>query len=109
MYEGKNKISPKVTLRSELQYLTSPQAYGDWLFGLLECSILPHIIVTVSDQWNVGVTKEHFYMGSVAGVYGAHRLQLSYGKTREGINCSGGVCRLMPATEGLYLSYNFDF
>lgn len=108
IYEGKNKLSSKVTLRSELQYLMSKQAQGDWVFGLVECSILPHIMVTLSDQWNIGTTKEHFYMGSIAGSFGAHRLQLSYGKTREGINCSGGVCRLMPATQGVYLSYNFD-
>ena len=40
---------------------------------------------------------------------GAHRLQLSYGKTRAGYNCSGGVCRFVPASKGLQASYNFTF
>lgn len=48
-------------------------------------------------------------MFAAAGTYGPHRLQISYGRTRKGINCSGGVCRMMPATEGVYLSYNVNF
>lgn len=108
VYDGKHRISPKVTLRTELQYLTTRQDKGDWCYLLAECSVLPYLLFSISDQWNVGGTKEHFYMGSVAALFGAHRLQLSYGKTREGINCAGGVCRLMPAMEGLFFTYNFE-
>lgn len=108
IYEGKHKLSKKVNLRMELQYMTSPNAYKDWLYGMLECSLAPHFVFSISDLWNVGTTKEHFYMAAVAGTFGRHRLQLSFGKTREGINCSGGVCRMMPATQGLYLSYNLS-
>jgi hypothetical protein len=75
----------------------------------VECSVLPRFIFSVSDQWNAGVTDKHYYMVSAAGMFGNHRLQLSYGRTRRGINCSGGVCRMMPATEGVYLSYNLNF
>lgn len=106
IYEGKHKLSKKVSLRTELQYLHSPNAHKDWLYGMAEVSLAPYFVFSVSDLWNVGATKEHFYMGAVAGVFGRHRVQLSYGKTREGINCSGGVCRMMPATEGIYLTYN---
>ena len=106
VYEGKHKLSPKVTLRTELQYFMSREAEGDWLFGLVECALAPHFVFSISDLWNAGVTKEHFYMGSVAWSGEAHRLQLSYGKTVDGVNCSGGVCRYMPATRGLYLTYS---
>lgn len=109
VYDGKHKLSPKVTLRTELQYLATRQDRGDWIYGMAECSVLPYLVFSISDQYNLGSTGVHFYMGSVAALTGAHRLQLSYGKTREGINCSGGVCRLMPAMEGLFLTYNSEF
>ena len=48
-------------------------------------------------------------MGSLAYATGSHRLQLGYGRTRAGVNCSGGVCRYMPETKGIYLSYNGSF
>lgn len=109
VYDGKHRLSKKVTLRTEAQYLTSKQADGDWLYGLAEVSVAPHLLFSIADQWNVGRTDKHYPMVSVAGTYGSQRLQLSYGKTREGINCSGGVCRLMPATEGWNLSYQINF
>ncbi|MBR6432885.1 MAG: hypothetical protein IKS70_00580 [Bacteroides sp.] len=109
IYDGKHKLSQRLSLRTELQYLHTRQAEKDWLFALVECSVLPRFIFSVSDQWNAGVTDKHYYMVSAAGMFGNHRLQLSYGRTRRGINCSGGVCRMMPATEGVYLSYNLNF
>lgn len=109
IYDGKHKLSDRVSLRTELQYLHTRQAEKDWMFGLVECSLLPHFVFTASDLWNSGTTDKHYYMLSAAGMFGKHRLQLSYGRTRKGINCSGGVCRLMPATEGIYLSYNVNF
>lgn len=109
VYDGKYRLSRKSVLRTEAQYLHSRQAEGDWLYGLAEWSLAPHFIFSLSDLWNTGTTDKHYPMASVAFGYKAHRLQLSYGRTREGINCSGGVCRLMPATEGWYLSYNVNF
>ena len=32
-----------------------------------------------------------------------------YGRTRAGYNCSGGVCRWIPAQKGFTLSYNYNF
>lgn len=109
IYDGKHKISRSLGLRTELQYLHTKQAEGDWLYGMAEFSIGKHLIVSVSDQYNAGETKEHYPMLAVAGTYAAHRLQLSYGRTRAGINCSAGVCRYMPETKGLYLSLNLAF
>lgn len=108
IYDAKHRLTPTVTLRNELQYLHSRQAEGSWLFGLLECSVAPHWVFTFSDLWNPTTTRKHYYMASVATIFNQHRLQLSYGTTRAGINCSGGVCRYMPATEGLFLTYNLS-
>lgn len=122
--EGKYQFSPKLTLRGEAQYLHTKQDQKDWWFGLLELSVLPNFMFTVSDQFNANVPyytasgavdnnkvthKEHYLMGAVTYTHGAHRLQLSYGKTRAGYNCSGGVCRYVPASKGVQASYTFNF
>ncbi len=107
--EGKYQINKKFTLRGELQYLSTSQDQGDWAFGLLELSALPYLMFTVSDMWNTGETDIHYYMASVTGTYKAHRLMLGYGRTRAGYNCSGGVCRYVPASKGLNISYNYTF
>ena len=115
--EGKYTINKRLTLRGEAQYLHTKQDQGDWWYGLLELSVLPHFMFTVSDMYNAKVpntdetatSKQHFYMVSGCYTHGAHRLQLSYGKTRAGYNCTGGVCRYVPASKGLQVSYNFNF
>jgi hypothetical protein len=107
--EAKYRISPHLSLRSELQYLFTEQDEGDWAFGLLELSMAPHWMVSISDNYNVGDTHVHYYMGSVAYSTGAHRLQVGYGRTRASYQCSGGVCRFVPASKGLSLSYNYNF
>ena len=77
-------------------------------------------MITLSDMWNCGDnnaeqrpneknTHYHYYQALVTYNVGAHRLQVGYGRTREGINCSGGVCRVIPAQKGFTLSYNYNF
>ena len=107
--EGKYQFNDRYTLRGEFQYLNTKQDYGDWMYGLLELSVQPYLMLTVSDQWNNGDTDIHYYMASVTGNYKAHRLMVGYGRTRAGYNCSGGVCRWVPASKGLNISYNFTF
>lgn len=122
--EGKYQFSPKMTLRGEAQYLQTKQDQGDWYYGLLELSVLPYLMFTISDQYNAnvpyytenkqvddskGTHTQHYLLGSVTATYKAHRLQLSYGKTRAGYNCSGGVCRFVPASYGMTVSYNYNF
>ena len=103
------QIAPKAKLRGEVQYLTTPDDQGDWAFALLELSLAPRWMFTVSDMWNCGVTDIHYYQGLVTFNTGAHRIQAGYGRTRAGYNCSGGVCRYVPATKGFTLSYNYNF
>lgn len=107
--EGKYQFDKRFTLRGELQYLATKQDQGDWAYGLLELSVLPYFMFTVSDMWNCGDTGLHYYMGSATFNYNAHRLMLGYGRTRAGFNCSGGVCRYVPASKGVQLSYQFNF
>ena len=116
--EGKYKMSRKLTLRGEAQYLLTRHESGDWGFGLLELSVAPYLMFTVSDQ--IGRCEDastetgygdvkHYYNVSVTGNYKSHRLQVGYGRTRAGYNCTGGVCRYIPASKGVRISYNYNF
>lgn len=116
--DGMYQLAPKTKLRGEVQYLNTKQDQGDWVFGLLELSLAPHWMVTVSDMWNYGDsdpefysdnTHLHYYQGLVTYNIGSHRIQAGYGRTRAGYNCSGGVCRYVPATKGFTISYNYNF
>lgn len=107
--EGKYIVNRKVTLRGELQYLSTADDEGDWYYGLLECSLMPHWMFTISDMYNSEANNRHYYQGYITFNTGSHRLQLGYGRTRAGYNCSGGVCRYVPSTKGVTLSYNYNF
>lgn len=113
LVDAKVKMSRRCTLRAEYQYLATKQDKGDWMYGLVELSVLPYLMFSVSDQWNHGNpdhdARHHYYMATVTGNYKANRLMIGYGRTRAGYNCSGGVCRYVPASRGFQISYNFTF
>ena len=107
--EGKLSLGKKTTIRAEAQYLFTKDDKGDWTFGLIELSFAPYWMLTVSDLYNVGETHLHYYMGTVTFAAKSHRLQAGYGRTKDGYNCSGGVCQYIPASRGFMLSYNYNF
>jgi hypothetical protein len=109
VYDGKYRLTKRLTLRTELQYLTTKDDDKDWCYGLAELSVAPYLMFSLSDMWNNGSTKTHYYMAAITGNYKANRLMLSYGRTRAGYNCSGGVCRWVPATRGFQISYSYNF
>ncbi len=107
--DGKYRINNKFTVRGELQYLATGEDDSDWAAGLLELSFAPHWMFTVSDEWNCGVTDVHYYQVLLTFTGGSHRIQAGYGRTNDGYNCSGGVCRYVPSSRGFTLSYNYNF
>lgn len=126
--EGRNQISKKFTLRYELQYLMASRYsgttdetsdtfrkpiersnQGDWVFALVEASLFGNLMVFAQDMYNVGSTGLHYYNAGLTYNLGSHRIQMAYGRTKAGYNCSGGVCRYVPAFKGLQISYNMNF
>ena len=104
--------SKNFNLRIEAQYLTTRQDKGDWAYLGLEASLYKHWMVALADQYNTGLnggTDTHYYNAAVVWTLGSSRLQVGYGRTREGLNCTGGVCRKVPAQRGLTLSWNYLF
>ena len=115
--EGQWKMAKKAQLRWELQYLATDKDEGDWMGILVEASFAPHWMITLSDTYNNSrkvdgewlSQRRNYYKAMVTYSYKANRFSLSYGRTRSGYDCAGGVCRLVPATNGLSLTYNYTF
>lgn len=103
------KINRDMALRLELQYLYSTDYEKDWMAALVEFSIAPRWSFSVSDMYNNGSTKVHYYNGSVSYTRKSTRIQLGYARNRAGYVCSGGVCRYSPAYTGANLVVTSSF
>jgi len=113
------KIDKKNSLRMEAQYLSTEQDYGSFANLLLEWNISPHYSFSISDMVNVKPNRYsdnpapdkvlHYY--SAFGKYNINTssFTLAYIKQVEGVNCSGGVCRLEPAFSGVRFTITTNF
>jgi hypothetical protein len=121
--EMQYKIKPKHYLRFEVQGLFSEQdsvgrafdelGAGSMVLGLIEYSISPHWFFSVQNIYNFGNPNENFRLNypfvNVAYSDGPTRIQLGYGRQPSGIFCVGGVCRFVPASNGLQMSITSNF
>ena len=86
---------------------------GNWVMGLLEFNIAPKWFFTVLDEYNYGNPESdmrlHYYNAGFAYVHNATRIALNYGRQREGLLCVGGVCRQVPASNGITLTITSTF
>ena len=112
------KVNKKHVLRFEAEWLGSDSKYdaevddkraGDWIMGLVEWNFGKNWFISASDQYAYNDGKGNYYNLSVGYTKGASRLQVGYGKQREGIICIGGVCRQVPASNGLTVSLTTSF
>lgn len=107
------KFNTKTSLKAELQHLSTKQDDGDWAQVLFELNFAPTWFVTVTDQYNYGNENKdkrfHYPVVALGYTQDANRLQISYGKQREGIICIGGVCRAVPASNGLSIMLTSSF
>lgn len=115
------KVSKKHSLRFEGEWLGSDSHYdaadpehndrrgGDWVMGMVEWNIGSHWFITASDQYAYHDGTGNYPSVAVGYTSGATRLQLGYGKQREGMLCIGGVCRTVPASNGLTFSLTTSF
>ena len=115
------KVNKKHSLRFEAEWMGSDSHYdandpahsdrraGDWLMGLVEWNIGTNWFLSASDQYAYNDGIGNYYNLSVGYTHGATRLQVGYGKQREGLLCIGGVCRTVPASNGLTFSLTTSF
>jgi hypothetical protein len=106
-------LSDKHTIRTELQYLYSKQGEGSWMYAMVEYTLAPKWFFSVSDQYNydneITDKRIHYYGIAAAYAIGSTRISLNYGRQRAGIFCVGGVCRFVPAANGLTLTLTSSF
>lgn len=107
------KFNDTHTLRSEFQHLYTKKDQGSWAMALMEYSVAPHWFIAALDLYNYGNQVEskqvHYYNFSAGYAKNTMRFAIGYGKQREGIFCVGGVCRTVPASNGLTLSITSSF
>ena len=106
------KFDRKKSLRTEFQFMSTDQDFGDWVFALAEFSIAPHWTITLSDMYNledVRSAPHHYPRVDLFYTFKANKFSLSYIKQVEGIVCTGGICRLEPAFSGVRLAVNSTF
>lgn len=111
--EGTYKLTNKNALIVQVQNLSAKEETGSWGFGMVELTLAPNWFFAVVDQYNYGNEdpdqKLHYLLGSFGYSHNTTRIQLSYGRQRQGITCVGGVCRFVPASNGLSLSFTSSF
>ncbi|HEU4719119.1 MAG TPA: DUF6029 family protein, partial [Bacteroidia bacterium] len=89
------------------------QDQGNWAMLLEEVSIGNHFFIAGMDEWNYGNPvadqRLHYYNVQAGFLKGTNRIAVGYGKQRAGIFCVGGVCRFVPASNGLTLTITSSF
>ncbi|MBO4467651.1 MAG: hypothetical protein J5745_06065 [Bacteroidales bacterium] len=102
-------FSPTTSLRTELQYLYSQEREKDWVAGLVELGIAPSWSFSVSDMYNHGSSREHYWNVSASWSRNQFKCIFGYGRSREGMVCSGGVCRWQPEYKGAIVRLQYAF
>lgn len=116
--EGLHNFNERNSIRFEVQHLSTKQDQGNWVTALVELTFSPHWFIAAMDQYNYignsdleakGQEPIHYPIGSAGYIRGGNRFQVNYGRQRAGIFCVGGVCRQVPAANGLTLSITSTF
>ncbi|OFY64103.1 MAG: hypothetical protein A3H98_04840 [Bacteroidetes bacterium RIFCSPLOWO2_02_FULL_36_8] len=106
------RITKKHSIRSEFQYMMTKEDYKDWVYGLLEYNISPKYSLFASDMYNnsdKNKNKTHYYNLGGSLTLNATKFYLAYVRQVQGIVCTGGICRLEPAFNGLKFSLVSSF
>ena len=106
------KTNESITL-SNGESVIRKEDQGDWVFGQIEYTFSPHWYVAVLDQYNYGNTipekRIHYALISAGYINGPHRFSFQYGRQRAGVFCVGGICRAVPASNGLTFTLTSSF
>ncbi|MCZ2357378.1 MAG: DUF6029 family protein [Bacteroidia bacterium] len=107
------KINAKHSIRMEAQQLLTKQDMGNWMMGLLEYTISPHWFLAVFDEYNYGnkekMQRIHYLSSQIGYQRGNSRLTVGYARQRAGLVCVGGLCRVVPASNGFQVSVTTSF
>jgi hypothetical protein len=107
------KFNDKHALRMEFQGLQTKQDMGDWATIVAEYTISPQWFFSTVNQYNYGNPKKEsrllYPIGQIGFIKNSTRITLGYGRQRAGIFCIGGICRVVPASNGATVSISSSF
>ncbi len=113
------RINKTNSIRTELQGMFVEKENGlikdkgNWVTILVEYSISPSYFFSFMDQYNYGNAtaskRVHYPIITCGYIKEATRFSVSYGRQRAGLFCVGGVCRFVPANNGLTFSFTQSF
>lgn len=123
--EGMWKIKPRHSLRFEVQGMFAnkekdpatgemvEQDRGDWLMALAEYSISPHWFFAVQNVYNYSNPdpdlRVNYPLMSLGYTHKTNKFQLTYGRQQRGVFCVGGICRVVPASNGVTFTITSNF
>jgi hypothetical protein len=103
------------SIRVDAEHMWADADFKNWMGGSMEYNFNEKFSIYAMDLVNYGNTKdkeerEKHYL-TVGGAYrkGSTRVSLGYGRQRGGLVCVGGVCRFVPESTGISLSFNTAF
>jgi hypothetical protein len=100
------------SIRVDLEYMHNRQDMGSWANIMVEYSIAPRWIFTVTDMYNIKPiqgAKNNYYTGGVTYTQHVTRASANFIRQRAGIVCTGGICRFEPAFNGLRFNIETRF
>lgn len=107
--EATYRFTDDFSMRGELQYLYSAESTKDWCAALVETNLASGWSFFAKDMFNHGSSKIHYYQAGMGYGKNHYRISASFGRNREGMVCSGGVCRWQPGFTGGNLSISIVF
>ncbi|MCE2845987.1 MAG: DUF6029 family protein [Sphingobacteriales bacterium] len=113
VFDFTHKFEGQKSIRFDLEHLYTQQDRGSWAMALVEINFNQRWSIAVFDEWNYGneISSErfHYYNGLITYVSGGTRLSAGWARQRAGLLCVGGVCRFVPASNGLTLTISSRF
>lgn len=101
------------SIKLQLQHQWADGLFKNWAATQLEYNFSTKFSIFGIDLYNYGNTnigdRLHFYNAGAVYKNNAGRIQASYGRQRGGLICVGGVCRYVPESAGLNISFNYSF
>lgn len=114
------QFNPTTSLRVEAQYLETTGDLGSFFNAVAELTISPKYSFAISDMVNTKPVRQStnplvanrvLHYPTVFAKYNIKTtsFSLSYIKQVEGVNCTGGICRLEPAFSGVRFTVSSVF
>lgn len=116
------KVSRKRSIRFEWQYLQTDGDQGSFVNAVLEYNIAPKWSFAVGDMINtdpvrtpntpqetISAEQIHYYTFFASYLQGTTRFTAEYKKQVAGVNCTGGICRIEPAFNGVRVAVTTTF